>query len=319
MNVQSEAIAIVLTKRNNILAEREKREKEILSLSEYAELINDFSQEMNKMLKQILKSTDNEERSRLQLRIEQTVENNELEVKKILINHSYPANYLDQYYCEKCKDKADLNGGETCECLEKERNRLFAQKLNKSSALSTKFTFHNVNLEYYGKDKVQMGCIFEFCKNYAEKFDTGKSMSLLMTGRTGLGKTHFSISIANEIIQKGYSVVYKSVTELFGQIEEEHFSDKDKKTETLDIITSVDLLIIDDLGVELDNKFYKAKLHEILEKRINSGKPIIINTNLDFSEISQKYGERVASRLSVFVMLKFVGNDIRQMKNLGGI
>ncbi len=44
-----------------------------------------------------------------------------------------------------------------------------------------------------------------------------------MTGGTGLGKTHLSLAIANEAIQKGYGVVYSSVGNLVTKLENEHF------------------------------------------------------------------------------------------------
>ena len=46
--------------------------------------------------------------------------------------------------------------------------------------------------------KNRMARNFDFCKNYAQSFDLS-SFSILMMGETGLGKTHLSLAIANEV------------------------------------------------------------------------------------------------------------------------
>ena len=47
----------------------------------------------------------------------------------------------------------------------------------------------------------------EECRNYADTF-TPSSRSMFFQGKTGLGKTHMSLSIAKEVIRKGYNVLY---------------------------------------------------------------------------------------------------------------
>lgn len=157
-----------------------------------------------------------------------------------------------------------------------------------------------------------MYCILNYCKNYSENF-SNSSPNLFMFGETGLGKTHFSLAIANTLIAKGYTAVYHSALKIFRMLESEYF--QYKSTDILNMLTSVDMLIIDDLGAEMDNKFYKAKLYEIVEDRYNAHLPIIINTNLSLLEIERKYDKRISSRLMSFVPLQFLGEDIRFQKN----
>ena len=77
-----------------------------------------------------------------------------------------------------------------------------------------------------------------------------------------------------------------------------------------------DLLIIDDLGTELPGNFTVAALYALLNDRLLSGKPMIISTNLNISEIRDRYSPQIASRLEgSFQLLPFVGNDIRVLKN----
>lgn len=62
-----------------------------------------------------------------------------------------------------------------------------------------------------------------------------------MYGETGLGKTHLSLAIANEVIKKGFSVVYDSAQNLFTRLEKERFGREGGNTE--DTVLYCDLLI----------------------------------------------------------------------------
>jgi DNA replication protein DnaC len=77
-----------------------------------------------------------------------------------------------------------------------------------------------------------------------------------------------------------------------------------------------DLLIIDDLGTELPGQFVIASLYALVNDRLLAGKPTVISTNLNISEIRERYSPQIASRLQgQFQLLPFVGQDIRVLKN----
>ena len=78
-----------------------------------------------------------------------------------------------------------------------------------------------------------------------------------------------------------------------------------------------DLLIIDDLGTEFVTKFTQAAIYNIINTRLNSGKPVIISTNLSTKELEDVYGNRMVSRIvGVLRKIEFYGSDIRQMKKM---
>ena len=161
-----------------------------------------------------------------------------------------------------------------------------------------------------------MANIFEFAKDYAQNFKKN-SDNLLFLGGVGLGKTHLSLSIINVVTEKGFGVIYDSAQNLFNKIEKEHFS-YSGSSEIIDAVLSCDLLVIDDLGTEFITPFTVSQFYNIINSRINSGLPTIINSNLDFSEIQEKYTPRVLSRImGNYKIKKFMGDDIRIKKALG--
>jgi DNA replication protein DnaC len=154
---------------------------------------------------------------------------------------------------------------------------------------------------------------YEYCRAYAENF-TPDSEGLCMYGKTGLGKTHMSLAIANVVLDKGYDVYYGSIQSIMDKLEAEHFGRLPREDSIKEDILTCDLLIIDDLGAEFATQFTNAELYNILNSRILSSLPTIISTNLEMSEIAEKYTQRVASRIMGSCMaIYFCGKDIRQM------
>jgi DNA replication protein DnaC len=83
----------------------------------------------------------------------------------------------------------------------------------------------------------------------------------------------------------------------------------------LDRFLDCDLLIIDDLGAEITNKFTVSCLYNLLNMRMIRHKSVIISTNLGKDELRERYSERVTSRLfGEFSPLLFSGRDIREQK-----
>ncbi len=240
------------------------------------------------------------------------------QIEWLLKKNHYPKNYLDEIYtCKLCKDTGIYNGMH-CKCFMELVRGYAADDINKMSPMKL-CDFTGFDLSYYPDEsnggmpspRKLMTENFLLCKRYAEDF-TSNSPSLLMQGKTGLGKTHLSLAIAKTVMNKNYSVIYGSAPDLLRKIEEEHFNNQ--KGNTSELLLNSDLLIIDDLGTEFDSKFYKSAVYNIVNSRINSSKPIIINTNLNFNELIDYYGDRITSRLMTMETLMFYGNDIRIMK-----
>ncbi|MDE5577938.1 MAG: ATP-binding protein [Oscillospiraceae bacterium] len=247
-------------------------------------------------------------------------------VRTLLKNGGYPADFLEpKYVCEKCRDKGYYDG-QRCSCFEKLLTRFAVEKLN-SEANMPDCDFEHFSLSYYKGITTEAGvdCFkrmsdnLNSCKQYAERFSL-HSQSLFLFGKTGIGKTHISLSIAKEVINRGFTVAYGSLLNYLRVIEKEHFGrSEDPNTDTLQILISADLLILDDLGSEFRTSFYESVIYNIINSRINLGLPTIINSNLSITELQNNYNDRIISRLSsVYCMIPFVGDDIRQIKRLKG-
>ena len=242
--------------------------------------------------------------------------------KEILQKNSIPLDYdKTEYRCDICKDTGYVEGNGLCSCFSQKLIDYMYKQSNMNELLKTQ-TFENFSLDCYSKKPYKdlkytpyenMEKIRNFCKNYVDNFDDMKK-SLCFYGDTGLGKTFLSSCIAKELIEKGKTVLYIRAAKLFKIFEDERFG---RLSEDTDSIYKCDMLIIDDLGTEIDTKFNVSYLFELINERSISDKKIIINTNLNFSGLEKKYTKRVTSRLTEnFLMMFFYGEDIRRKKFL---
>lgn len=149
--------------------------------------------------------------------------------------------------------------------------------------------------------------LLAFAKQQANKYLNSMVGNTLITGGTGIGKSHLSISIA-KAINEGYraknepkSVLFISLTEIIKEIKEGWNYGRGAKlteAEAVKLLTEADYLILDDLGAKNATLNPKSDweqdfLFDILNNRENT----IINTNLSGSELKEVYNERNASRI----------------------
>ena len=73
---------------------------------------------------------------------------------------------------------------------------------------------------------------------------------LFITGTYGVGKTYLASCIANEIIKNGKSVIFGTLIQLLDFIRDSYSDSEVSDKDYLNLYSSVDLLVIDDLGKE---------------------------------------------------------------------
>lgn len=248
----------------------------------------------------------------------------ELDRKKeeILSENSYPKDYLKiHYHCEICKDTGFVNT-KTCSC----RKKLIVEKKYSQSNISRlvqRENFRTFNANLYSKNLYKdypispyenIKRIVNDAKNYANNFPNSYR-NLYIFGDVGRGKTFLINSIAKEILDKNYSVLYLTATKLFSFMNDYLYAFSERKEELkekYDLIFDSDLLIIDDLGSENDRNSNESNLFEIVNDRIINKKPMIFSSNYSEDELIEFYGDRIFSRIigSSHVMEIF-GEDLR--------
>ena len=237
---------------------------------------------------------------------------------EILVKNGYKENALSpEFVCPVCEDRGFI-GGRLCNCHRQILKDLMRVEVGRWAPLDS-CTFDNFSLDYYSKKPLEntvvpyerAESILNSTMKYAQNFSKD-SKNLIFLGGTGLGKTHLSLAIANVVINRGCSVCYGTSQNICEELISQSFGRDGDYYYTKARVLESDLLILDDLGTEVDGKYNISEIYNIINSRILSGRPTIISTNLGWDELEDKYDQRVTSRLTgKYIIMEFFGTDIR--------
>jgi DNA replication protein DnaC len=104
-----------------------------------------------------------------------------------------------------------------------------------------------------------------------------RGLNLIITGRTGSGKTWIACALGNQACRKGYSVLFKRLPLLLEELGISHGDGTYLKR--LNQLASVDLLILDDFGISPLKAVTRNDLLELIEQR-NGNKSTIMTSQM---------------------------------------
>ncbi len=136
---------------------------------------------------------------------------------------------------------------------------------------------------------------YEACKRYVDLkvYDREKN-SLIICGSYGTGKTHLAAAIANQVVNKGVSVLFDTYGGHLEKIKNEFNS---TGASYLNLMRTVDMLILDDVGKEKQTEWSASVMFDVINHRYESMKPIIITSNFNSEQLEEYFGEACYSRL----------------------
>jgi DNA replication protein DnaC len=154
---------------------------------------------------------------------------------------------------------------------------------------------------------------FDFGFNPSINRQKIKQLAILMIGPPGVGKTHLAIAFSIEAIQKGFSVLYRSVFDLAADIAKYH-------DQVLEIFLKPDLLIIDELGMKNMSSTANEIMLELIHRR-HQRSASVIATNRPLEDWGKIFGDNAMASaildrfLEKVHLLKITGRSYR-LKNL---
>ncbi len=250
----------------------------------------------------------------------------EKEKNALLEKNGFALDFLTpKYSCTLCNDTGFVDNNR-CKCLKQKLINKYYDMSNVKNIIK-KENFDTFDIRFYSNEKSEGGIspydniksvyktALEFCGKFSDNFS-----NLLLYGDVGLGKTFICNCISKEILDKGHTVLYVTAPDVFKTLEDYRFnrSSMTKPELYISLLTTADLLVIDDLGTEVSTVVTNSELFNIINSRQISEKHTIISTNLSPKDLEDKYSHRIISRfIGNFEMIKFIGSDIRALKKYG--
>jgi DNA replication protein DnaC len=159
--------------------------------------------------------------------------------------------------------------------------------------------------------------LFQECQKYVDGWEQMKTQGFgfYFWGNVGAGKTHTAAAIANELMEKKQvEVLFLSMPEAVTRVKKTFDTElKGEDARLFDRMKEVELLILDDLGVEKNSEWLTDQMYQIIDHRWKNKKPLIVTTNLSIEDLGMIYKPQVASRLcGCCKPIKFTNKDRRK-------
>lgn len=179
-------------------------------------------------------------------------------------------------------------------CYAKER---FERELKRSMIPPR---FQNKTIESYETPEMWQAKARTTIQNYIDNLDENleKGRNVILIGGVGTGKTHLSIGLLKAVIQNGGIGMFITASDLFMNIRDTWTRTSEISTlERVQQFVDLDLLVIDEVGVQRGTDNEREILFSIINSRYNNLKPTVLLSNLSLKEVRAYIGERTFDRL----------------------
>ncbi|ELH1950564.1 ATP-binding protein [Escherichia coli] len=158
--------------------------------------------------------------------------------------------------------------------------------------LHRKCTFGNYRVQNDGQRHA-----LSQAKSIAAELEGGCT-NFVFSGRPGTGKNHLAAAIGNRLMEKGRSVIIITVSDVMSVLHDSYDNGKSGE-KFLQELCGVDLLVLDEIGMQRDTRNEQVTLNQIVDRRTSSLRSVGMLTNLNHAAMNTLLGERVMDRMSM--------------------
>lgn len=247
-----------------------------------------------------------------------------MRAKGLLINGEMRARLLklglaedsleEKYRCEVCRDSGYVGDAPArfCECFE----RKLTAGLQLENAVVGQ-TFENFREDFVPEANGQREKLVQARKaleEFANTYPDARWHNIVLMGEGGLGKSFLLNCVYDRVTRNGHPAARITAFRMFESMRKRHMGAEEADDGYTQMLETP-LLLIDDLGTEpVMRNITVEYLFTLLNERMESGLYTMITTNLNPAQLSEKYGERVFSRLfgkPHGLAVKLEGKDLR--------
>jgi len=134
------------------------------------------------------------------------------------------------------------------------------------------------------------------CAQFTRDQNAGKTRNLIMTGRTGTGKTHLACAVARNVLNAGKYVRYITSADMANLIANAWSKADDSEAAAIYRFTEYDLLILDEYGLHDQHEKKLELVHKVLYARYDAKKSTMLISNWTIEQLKENLGDRLWSR-----------------------
>lgn len=212
--------------------------------------------------------------------------------------------------CTTCN--AAVRALEEAEATRKQESARQARIEAKLDAAGIPAAFRDRTFDSYVAETTEMADAVRIVREFADGFWSRHYKAgtfLVLGGERGTGKSHLAIASAAAVMARG-TAMYTRAGDLIRRVRSTWRRDSDQSEEEVLKLFSVglDLLIIDEVGLQRGTEDEQLILFDILDRRYAELRPTILLTNLTGPAFAEFLGPRIMDRLrerAVFVPFKW--------------
>ena len=186
-------------------------------------------------------------------------------------------------------------GQKRCEEINRQNRQLRVEKiLNRSGIqpLHRKCSFSNYQVQNEGQRYA-----LSQAKSIADELMTGCT-HFAFSGKPGTGKNHLAAAIGNHLLKDGQTVIVVTVADVMSALHAS-YDDGQSGEKFLRELCEVDLLVLDEIGIQRETKNEQVVLHQIVDRRTASMRSVGMLTNLNYEAMKTLLGERIMDRMTM--------------------
>ena len=155
-------------------------------------------------------------------------------------------------------------------------------------------------------------------KNFLLDFANNLQGFLLLSGKNGTGKSTAAMAVYEFVSPFKLPAYDHDIAYFANQADlnfhwQKEFNDYGTALGILKVVTETKLLILDDLGTRIPSDSFMDFLYKIADERYlnRHSRATIITTNLNMTDMRQKFGDAFVSRVASGQCFRLEGNDRR--------
>lgn len=211
-----------------------------------------------------------------------------------------PADFMHMLQIRDCpKCLAEDEAKRTAAKRASDEQRMRSKKLREIQELAgIPARFRNKSIEDYRATTPGQRAVATISLRYAESWPEQyrKGGSLVMVGGPGTGKTHLACGIANQIMPEHMATVAFGAVSTIIRAIRSTYGGKGSESQAMNELLKPDLLIMDEIGAEGGSDHDTKLLFEIINKRYENLRPMILISNLNADDLEKYLGQRVMDR-----------------------